>query len=197
MFGEFTTASGSPNVSIFSNEVAALALSEQPDSVAPDGTSVVLQWNALPTAADLALIDTAVAAHSGDAFSEELQSATEEAEATTTDTAETVRVSLATGKLPAGDYQIVWSCELSVEAVVANTGAQANLYFTKNGGSRVPVGQGINDQAVYDTRGAMAYLEDVKAGDEYLLELGYRKVGVAAQTAKIKSARVYLKPLSA
>ena len=59
---EFTSASSNPNAGIFAVEVAALALSVQPGKVYRVGSVVLIEWTALPTAADLALIDAAVAA---------------------------------------------------------------------------------------------------------------------------------------
>lgn len=197
-FSEFTTASGSPNTSIFATEVSALALSVQPDSVTQSGTTVVLQWaSALPTAADMTLIDAAVADHPGDAFGDELQSAVVEAEDTNDTTTESVRVTLDTGKLPAGDYQVAWSAEIAVDAVVAGTGAQVNFYVTKNAGSRTERGSSANGEQLYITNGSVAYLEGVVDGDEFLLEIGYKKVGAPANTAKIQRARIYLKPVAA
>jgi len=194
---EFTGAGGDPNVEIFAAEVGELALSAQPTTVSRAGTSVSLTWNGLPTAADLALIDAAVVAHTGGAFAPDLQSAVVEAAGTNATTTEDVRVTLTTGKLPAGAYQVVWSAEIAVDAVVANTGCQLNFYIQKNGGARVERGQGVVSAQLFDTRAAVAYLEGVEAGDNYTFELGYKKVGASANIAKIQSARLYLKPLEA
>jgi len=189
-----TTPPGNPNVDIFATEVAALALSLQPTSISRSGTSIALVWNSgLPTAADFVLIDAAVAAHVGGAFSPDVQKAIVEAEATNDTTTEVVRATLTTGKLPAGEYQIVWSAELAVASVVANTGCQANFYVTKNGGARNERGQGVADSPLYDTRSAVGFLT-IEAGDEFVFELAFKKVGGPAQTAKIQSAHIFLKP---
>jgi len=187
-----TTPSGQPNLSIFTEEVADESLSVQPFSIYEAGTNIQLQWSSLPVAADITAIDALVTAHTGGAFSGSKQSAVAEAEDTNDTTTESVRVTLDAGKLPPGDYLVVWSCELCVTSVIASSGVQANFYVTKNGGSRSEQGQAGTDVNVYDTRAASAILT-VLAGDSYKFELGYKRIG-AANTAKMQRARIYLKP---
>jgi hypothetical protein len=190
---EFTAASGNPNVDIFAEEVAEASLSLQPYAVHASGGDIVLEWSDLPVAADFTAIDALVAAHTGGVFASEKQSAIAEGEDTNATTTESIRVSLDAGQLPPGDYLLSWSCELGLVADTNNAGAQANFYVIKNGGSAVERGQAtVGESSIYDTRGSVAVLT-VKAGESYSFELRYRRIG-ATSTAKIRSARVYLKP---
>jgi len=75
----------------------------------------------------------------------------------------------------------------------ANVEFTPGIYVIKNGGSAVERGQAtVGESSIYDTRGSVAVLT-VKAGESYSFELRYRRIGATA-TAKIRSARVYLKP---
>jgi len=189
-----TTPPGNPNEDIFATEVAGEALSAQPDQVYAAGTDIVVQWtSALPVAADITALDALVAAHTGGAFASNTQQSIVEAE-TSDDTGDpVVRNTLTTGQLPGGDYVLAWYAEGKVDAVVAGTGVAIRFYMTKNGGSREERGSYSGDLNQYNPFSGTAVI-NVDAGDEYVFETEFEKLGATSNPAYIQRCRTYLKP---
>jgi len=190
-----TTPSGTPNLDIFRVEVAALALSLQPYQIYEAGTDVVMEWSDLPLAADITLINDAVANHPGGTFESSTQAATLETEDENDTGDEKVVVYLNTGKLPPGLYQLSWSMEVRLSATATNTGVEGSFYYTKNGGSRYKAGRTTNTLAQYISMGAAVRLQ-VEAGEEFLFELANNKIGAGAVSCFSDNSRIYLTPLS-
>jgi hypothetical protein len=186
---EFTSTSD-PNPKVLERELGDLALTEQPSDVHRSGTDVVVVWNdLLPLAADIVLIDAAVAAHTGgNTTSDPVRAESEDVSSNATDTWET-KLELTTQKLVAGTYEIVWYAEIACDAVVASSTAAVRVMI----GGNVEFADKTPGTDWYAVSGNN--FVDVLDGDTITTEIRYRKAGTAANMAYIQKTRISVRPL--
>jgi hypothetical protein len=107
---DFTGAGGNPTPLLFLRDLGDVALSVQPLAVRAATTNIEIEWAALPTAADFALIDTAVTNHAGGVLST-FKTAKSLGESLEDQGTETEKLAIEDINFSAGVYIINWSCE--------------------------------------------------------------------------------------
>ena len=182
-FSEFPN--GKVNTAMLEAEIAVAALSV-PLATSPQltGSSAVLTFSGLLTAADITALNTVVAAHQGLDFSTTSEMADDLTETTNATTTWANKLATSIGPLPAGAYLISWSCEHDLLAEVAGVNSQARV--TLNGWA---LNMDSWPHAVtHHFGGAVPYIAG--AGDNFELAIGFRTNGASAATARMRRVHI-------
>lgn len=178
---------------------AALASISPPLSVpvnetrlALGGGALIVEWQELPSAADVLQVDALIPAIVGVATT----SAPIEVEAlAVVDNATTVLVDVIDVTTPprdAGTYQIMWASLIAMLAVVANAGVRVVITLTRsNGDGSGPVSRSWESN--WDRQQPLAFTGgitfQVLAGQRLRARLQFARIGVAA-TGRLSQARI-------
>jgi hypothetical protein len=186
---------GKVNTAILAAEIAASspAISQPCSGVSVSGTSCTAVFPELLVAADITQLDALVAAHQGADFQSAFQRAMSEAEATNDTTSDVDKVTLATGALPSGYYDVTWYAEVCASSSVANTGASVGFMAAKNGGATTEIGRTANDLTTYISF-AGGYSAQLAAGESLTLAIVFKRLGASSNPAKVRRARIFLAP---
>lgn len=195
------------NVPVFAVEVAALALSSQPNVYAA-GTTVRLDFlTAVPTAADIVLIDAAVAAHVGGITTGAFQEVVEGSDVSRDESAiddgfgdplpDAIAGVLNSGLLVGGTYELKWGCEISCDLDGAPLGnrSQARLEMNPD-----PVASPDFDLFAVTHNHMDDWLTversrtfNRKDGDQVNLRIRYKRTGPSGNPAHIRKVRLSLR----
>jgi hypothetical protein len=142
-----------------------------------------LQFDATPSAGDLALINSTCAAHVGNGFEAKIQKVFSEAVQTEAGTAYLDKASLVSGLLAGGDYLINWYCEISVALADLTSGALARVLW--DGTERAEC---VNDLAFYTAFSGLVVVTQAQLSAPSLT-IQLRRVGTV-NTAQIRRVRL-------
>jgi len=150
--------------------------------------TVVVEWAARPSDNDLLLVDGKVASFVGSATTSEpivavSAGATTAANATLVD-----KIDLVTPPLDAGTYQVIWTSQLRMQAVVVGDAARAVLTITPSGGAPQTQMDHWGEAVVKAYNGAATFLR--AAGQTIRVQLQLAEVGPGVGVAEISLARV-------
>jgi hypothetical protein len=195
---EFTSSTpANVNAAIFKQELFDDAgVVEKPLTVARTGSNVLVEWSGVTVAqATLDAVDAAVAAHVGGQFQATPQTAFAEAEDSDDTGDEKTRLTLSTGLLTDGTYEVYWYCEVKVDAEVANSAVEARLFVDKNGGGEVERGSQAWPFPQYGVFSG-SFPVVVADGDDYDLRIAYERLGPTSNPAFIRRARLAVTKLN-
>jgi len=185
------------NAAIFKQELFDdVDVVEKPLTVARTGSNVQVAWSGTTvTQATLDAVDDAVADHVGGSFQATPQTAVMEAETSDDTGDEVTRLTLDTGLLTDGMYDVAWYCEIKTDDEVASSAAQARLYVDKNGGGEVERGTHTWQFPQYSSFSG-SFPVTVSDGDEYSLRIAFERLGAASNPAFIQRARLAVTKLN-
>jgi hypothetical protein len=144
--------------------------------------SIFVEWPTLPSAGDLLAVGAVVAAFTGSSTTSAPIIVTS-AQATTTTGAAVSKLTLTTPPLDAGTYQIIFSCQIRMTAVVAGEAARA--ISTINGVSQ----QDHWGESVLKAYNGAATIQRT-AGQTITVDLSIQEVGPGVGTAEMSQARI-------
>jgi hypothetical protein len=188
---EFVALAGElANPAQFATFLSSIALGDPVVDVrAVANQSIVVEWAAFPTLADIALVDAAVASYTAQATTAEPFEINSFAATTATDANLVNKISFTTPPLEAGTYQVLWSSMLRMVAAVANTGVRGVMTLTREPGSTQ-----VQQETHWDLaqrvafNGALTFR--VTAGQTIGVLLQVSKIGAPAATGEMSGARV-------
>jgi len=180
---------------------AAIATIDPPLSVpvnetrlALGGGALIVEWAALPTPADVAAVDAAIAAvEGGETTSQPFEFNSFEVSTTQSGT-HVAKIDETTPPLEPGTYQVLWSSSLRMQAVIANTGVEGRIVLTRSDGVSVTQSDSWDLANVHAFNGGITFV--VQAGQTLHVELTFARLG-ASGTAEMSGARVTVDQLSA
>jgi hypothetical protein len=192
---EFTALVGNIPIALLAAQLTALALSVPVLDVrlTPQQHAVIVEWNAFPSAADLTALDAAIAAFVGGETTSQPFEYNSFAVSTTTSSTPVVKLDNTTPPLDAGTYQVLWTTSLRMQAVVANTGVQADVTLTRSDGVVVHQDDAWNLSNRHAFNGAITF--QVTAGQTIRSQLTFQRLG-ASGTAELSGARITVDKIS-
>jgi len=196
---DFTSAGGSENAAIFKVELAALALSVQPDRVQINDGNMQLNYDtqAHDPSVDDSLIAQAAIDHVGGATTIVTQDASVGGPLDNDTTSFAVALAFTTAQLVGGRYLATWSAE--TQLVDLGPGISANGIAVE---MNIGVGAAPVQRMLHQTEGgvpganwqtvASQEIFDVVDGDTVEFSLEWRRTGGAANRAQLRRGRVAL-----
>lgn len=180
-------------VKLLGTILGALALSgpiaEVRRAVLGERISVVVEWAGLPSSADVALIDAAVAAFGGAPITDAPLSAESLGITSATTSALVTVIDATTPPRQAGAYRFDWCCLVGMLAAVANTGVRGVCTVTRTQGADVVTRTWEHNSTLQQPQtfsGGKTFNVAQGATIRVLLQVG--KVGVPAATAQMAVA---------
>jgi hypothetical protein len=172
-------------------EVENVGLSVALIGINTNGSDVIFEFDSEPTSGDETLLNTVVAAHTGEGFFkipvlENVESDSDDDSGNTID-----KVTLETTMLNAGIYFLSFSMEHSTTTVTGTSGSRALFEVAKNGNTPVERNQDNNSENVWKLFSA-GYTFEVDAGDEYIFKLQHKRIGTSGNASKVRRARITL-----
>lgn len=169
-----------------------LSLPVNETRLALGGAALIVEWAALPSAADVAAVTALVPTIVGVVTTSapiELESL---GTTTTTDAVTPVdKIDFTTQPLDAGTYQVMWDALVGMAATVANTGVKGIITLQRIRGATIVERQwthGWNQQEPQLFGSGISF--QCNAGDRIRVRLQVLKLGVAAATAAMGMARI-------
>lgn len=174
---------------LFRTALAQLTLTEPVYDVRLDPTqsAAIVEWVALPSTADLAAVDAAVAAFVGGTTTSAPIELNSFAVSTTTSATPTTKITHTTQPLAAGTYQVIWNSSLRMQAVAANTGVEGRITITRSDGVSVAQTDAWDLANNHVFNGAITFV--VLAGQTITATLAFLRLG-ASGTAEMSGARI-------
>lgn len=194
-FAALTGGLTASNVALLETALRALTLTVPIGSVSlvGSGAAVVVEWEALPVAADLAAVDAAVAAFTGGTTTSSPFEYNSFAASTTTSNTHQTKLDNTTPPLDAGTYQVIWNSTLRMQAVAANTGVEGKAAITRSDGVNVTQIDSWDLAQGHAFNGAITF--QVQAGQTIRSVLTFARLG-ASNTAEISGARITVDKIS-
>lgn len=197
---EFTALGGSGLAENKAVIDAALETMSPPLSVpinetrlAMGGGALIVEWNALPSEADVdavvALIPTIVGVATTSAPFEFNSFGV----STSTSGVHAMKIDQTTPPLDAGTYQVLWTSSLRMQAVIANTGVEGKIRITRSDGVFVEQDDAWDRANRHAFNGALTFT--LLAGQTIRVQLSHARLG-ASGTAEISGARVTIDQLA-
>lgn len=152
-----------------------------------ENTGAVVEWEGLPSAADVALIDAAVAAFTGGTTTSAPIIQLSAAVATSASATPVTKIDFTTPPLDAGTYQVIWNTSLRMQAVIANTGVQADITLTRSDLVSVHQDDAWNLTNRHAFNGVITF--EVLAGQTIRSLVTFQRLG-ASGTAEMSGVRV-------
>ena len=185
----FTVSGGKVNGLTLKRAMSEAGLSVVCTGIGPFDTGCSVETDGDPTAGDLTLMSGVVAAHTGEWFAPAYKLEVSEGEEDDDTGDEIVKVTLTTGLMQAGVYQIGWYMELAQTTQSTTSGARGRLMVKKNGGSAVERSQQNVDINQWQIMSGSLSI-DAEDGDEYTFELTYERIGASGNAARARFARI-------
>lgn len=154
----------------------------------PGESGAVLEWRARPSDADLVLVDNLIATFTGGATTDAPQVATNAGPVTASSATPVDVIDITSAPLDAGTYQVVMTCQMRMQAVVAGDAARAILTITPSPAA-ARVQREHWGEAVEHAYNLTATFQR-QAGQTIRVQLQIAEVGPGAGTAEITNARV-------
>lgn len=192
---DFAALTGNLDIGLLRTALTALVLSTPIGNVellAP-GLGVRLEWDTLPSAADITAINAAVASFVGGTTTSSPFEYNSFAASTSTVGTPTTKLDNTTPPLDAGTYQVLWTTSLRMLAVIANTGIQADITLTRSDGAAVRQDDSWDLNVRHAFNGAITF--QVAAGQTLRSLLTFQRLG-ASGTAELSGARITVDKIS-
>jgi hypothetical protein len=192
---EFTALVGNIPIAVLQSVLVALALSAPILDVrlTPLHNGVIVEWNSFPSTADITAVDAAVAAFVGGATTSQPFEYNSFAVATSTSSTPVTKIDETTPPLAEGTYQVIWISSLRMQAVLANTGVQADITLTRSDAVSVHQDDAWNLSNRHAFNGALTF--QVLAGQTIHSLLTFQRLG-ASGTAEMSGARITVDKIS-
>jgi hypothetical protein len=183
------------NIDLLETALVALALTVPISDVrlAAGGTAALVEWLTLPVASDIAAVDAVVAAFTGGTTTSQPFEYNSFATSTSTSSTPVVKIDETTPPLDAGTYQVIWTSSTRMQAVIPNTGVQADITLTRSDGVFVHQDDAWDLANRHAFNGAITF--QVLAGQTIRSQLTFNRLG-ASGTAEMSGARITVDKLS-
>ncbi len=161
------------------------------------GAALIVEWAALPLSADVAAVSAKIPTIVGVATT----SAPIEIESlgitSATDGTLVDKIDFTTPPLSKGTYQVLWTSLVGMLATVANTGVRGVITLTRTRGATSVSRQWEHNWTMQQPQTfGCGITFQCEAGDTIRARLQVAKVGVAAATAQMATARITIDQLS-
>jgi len=184
------TNNGVLNDSVLTQQINESAVSTSVSKITLPGTSFIVEMGDLLEASEVAIIDGLVAAHVGADF-DVLPISEQSNNETSDDTGdEVVKVSLFTGILAEGSYNISWHMEHATTIITGTTGSRAALYARKNSRDFIEYSQDANGENQFKLFSSSVILS-ANPGDSYEFELRHERIGASGNASRAQRARLH------
>lgn len=186
---DFTSlATGPVPLALLVSALGALTLETPFDDVKllPSG-GVAVEWGELPTAADVAAVDGAVAAFEGGETTSQPFEFNSFDVSTNASGDPVAKIHETTPPLEAGTYQVLWTSSLRMQAVAANTGVEGKIRLERSDGVAVQQTDAWDLNVRHAFNGAITFV--VAEGQTIEAELSFLRLG-ASGTAEMSGARL-------
>lgn len=193
---DFTALQGELNLPLLVAQVMALPL-EVPiqDIRGLANGGVIVDWGHLsPSEADRTAVDGIVSAYVGGQTTKQPIEVNSFAVATAPDGTPVSKIDVTTLPLDAGTYQVMWTCVIRMQAVIANTGVEAKIVLTRSDGVSVQQTTAWDLNVNHAYNGGITFL--VNAGQTIQAQLSFMRLG-ASGVAEMSGARITIDQLSA
>jgi hypothetical protein len=158
------------------------------------GEGVIVEWlGEPPTTQDRTDVRAKVAAFVGGVTTSEPFEYNSFAVATSVIATPTTKLDNTTPALDAGTYQVLWTTSTRMQAVIANTGVQADITLTRSDGVSVHQDDAWNLSNRHAFNGAITF--QIAAGQTIRSQLTYQRLG-ASGVAEMSGARVTVDKIS-
>jgi hypothetical protein len=157
------------------------------------GLGVRITWDTLPSESDLAAILARVGLFTGGATTSAPFEYNSFAVSTSTVGTPTIKLDNTTPALDAGTYQVLWTTSTRMQAVIANTGVQADITLTRSDGVNVHQDDAWSLSNRHAFNGAITF--QVLAGQTIRSLLTFQRLG-ASGTAELSGARITVDKIS-
>lgn len=172
--------------------LGALALSEPVAEVrkiqAGEAVGVAVAWAGIPSNADVAAVDAAVAAFTGGPTTSEPFVEVSTPATTASNATPVTKIDITTPPLEAGTYQVIFSCQYRMQAVVAGDAARAISIVTPSGTSARQQVDHWGESVAKAYNGAATFKRTT--GQTIRVQLLIAEVGPGTGTAEMSDARV-------
>lgn len=151
------------------------------------GTAIQVNFDDLPTTADLAALDALVPTIVGGETTSAPIELNSFGAATTTSGTHQTKIEHTTDPLDAGTYQVLWTSSIRMLAVIANTGVEGKIRLDRSDGAFVEQTDAWDLANNHAYNGAITFT--VAAGQTIHAKLSFARLG-ASGTAEMSGARV-------
>lgn len=186
---DFTSLVGDLEIGLLRTALTLLVLStpiRNAELLSP-GLGVRLEWDVLPSAADITLVDAAIAAFTGGTTTSQPFEYNAFAITSSASSTPVTKLDNTTPPLDAGTYQVLWTTSLRMQAIIANTGIQADITLTRSDGVFVHQDDSWDLNVRHAFNGAITFL--VLAGQTIRTQLTFNRLG-ASGVAEMSGARI-------
>lgn len=192
---DFTSLAGNIPIALLATTLTALALSVPILDVrfTPQQNAVIVEWNTFPSAADITALDAAVAAFIGGTTTSQPFEYNSFAVSTSASSTPVTKIDQTTPPLDAGTYQVLWTTSLRMQAVIANTGVQADITLSRSDGVSVHQDDAWDLTNRHAFNGALTF--QVLAGQTIRSQLTFNRLG-ASGTAEMSGVRITVDKIS-
>ena len=161
--------------------------------IALGGGALIVDWAELPTQADVDAVTALVPTITGVATTSQPFEYNSFGVSTSTSGTPVTKLNNVTPPLDAGTYQVIWTSSLRMQAVIANTGAEATMRITRSDGVFVEQTDAWDLTARHAYNGAITF--QVLAGQTLTTLLTFVRLG-ASGVAELNGARITVDKLS-
>lgn len=158
-----------------------------------DQVVVIVEWPGLPSAADVALVDAAIASFAGGTTTSQPFEYNSFGVSTSNSSTPVTKLNNTTPLLDAGTYQVIWNALLRMSAVIANTGVEAKVRITRSDGVFVEQTDAWDLNVNHAYNGAITF--QVLPGQTLTTLLTFSRLG-ALGTAELSGARITVDKIS-
>jgi len=159
----------------------------------PSQGAAIVEWVALPSTADVAAVDAAVAAFTGGTTTSAPIEINSFAAATSTIGTPTVKITHTTEPLDEGTYQVIWNSSIRMLAVIANTGVEGRIAISRSDGASVSQSDAWDLANLHTFNGAITFV--ILAGQTITATLSFLRLG-SSGTAEMSGARITIDKIS-
>lgn len=155
--------------------------------------AAIVEWLSLPSSADVAAVDAAVAAFTGGTTTSAPIEINSFGTVTSTSATPTVKITHTTGALDEGTYQVIWNSSIRMQAVIANTGVEGRISIARSDGATVAQTDAWDLANNHVFNGAITF--QILAGQTIAVTLSFLRLG-ASGTAEMSGARITIDKIS-
>lgn len=159
----------------------------------PSANAAIVEWITLPSSADVAAVNAAVAAFAGGTTTGAPIEINSFGAVTSTSATPTVKITHTTQPLDQGTYQVIWNSSVRMLALIANTGVEGRIAITRSDGAAVSQSDAWDLPNLHTFNGAITFV--VLAGQTITATLSFLRLG-ASGTAEMSGARITIDKLS-
>lgn len=183
------TAATPFNLPIWRREVAQIVMLQQPLGINQVGSNVVAQWPNNTDPADIAAYQAQVPVHVGGVITAAPHRFSNLSETSQDTNTLQTRLAAVSGKLAAGSWAITFGAEIRMNAVVALTGVEFIMQFSKDSDPLVEQAEDTWGQITYHISSG-GFPIAVLDGEQLNVSLLWRRIGASSNPAFIRRARI-------